>query len=87
MLWREIRRLNPTVRTLRDFFGTNNAEFSALSATSGTVRRFSRFSEAIHEVINARVYSGIHFRTADVQGAVIGKKVARWREKHFFQPR
>jgi hypothetical protein len=75
------------VRTLRDFFGTNKAEFSALSATSGTVRRFSRFSEAIREIINARVYSGIHFRIADVQVAVIGKKVAHWRKKHFFQPR
>ena len=75
------------VRTLRDFFGTNRAEFSALSATSGTVRRFSRFSQAIHEIVDARVYSGIHFRIADVQGAVIGKKVARWRENHFFQRR
>lgn len=74
------------VRTLRDFFGTNQAEFSAQSAVSGTVRSFSRFSEAIHEVINARVYSGIHFRIADAQGAVIGKKVANWREKHFFGP-
>jgi hypothetical protein len=74
------------VRTLRDFFGTNQAEFSAQSAVSGTVRGFSRFSEAIHEVINARVYSGIHFRIADAQGAVIGKKVANWREKHFFGP-
>jgi hypothetical protein len=74
------------VRTLRDFFGTNQAEFSALSGFSGTTRSFSRFSEAIHEIIDARVYSGIHFRIADVQGAVIGKKVANWREKHFFQP-
>lgn len=74
------------VRTLRDFFGTNQAEFSALSGFSGTTRSFSRFSEAIHEIIDARVYSGIHFRIADAQGAVIGKKVANWRKKHFFQP-
>jgi hypothetical protein len=74
------------VRTLRDFFGTNQAEFSTVSAISGTRRSFSRFSEAIHEIIDARVYSGIHFRIADAQGAVIGKKVANWREKHFFQP-
>ncbi len=25
-------------------------------------------------------------RTADTQGAVIGKKVAHWERKHFFQP-
>ncbi len=75
---------NSIVRTLRDFFGTDRAEFSALSATSGTTRSFSRFSHAIDEIIDARVYSGIHFRIADEQGAEIGKQVARWREKHFF---
>jgi hypothetical protein len=32
------------------------------------------------------VWSGIHFRTADVQGAVLGKKVARWLDKHYLQP-
>jgi hypothetical protein len=29
---------------------------------------------------------GIHFRTADVQGAVVGKKVAHWLYRHAFQP-
>ena len=38
------------------------------------------------EIIDARVWGGIHFRTADVQGAVIGKKVAHWLRKHYFQP-
>ena len=37
------------------------------------------------ENINARVWAGIHFRTADVQGAVLGKKVARYLHKHYFQ--
>jgi len=50
------------------------------------LRTYTRFSETIKEIIDARVYAGIHFRTADVQGAVIGKKVAHWEEKHYFQP-
>lgn len=74
------------VKTLRDFFGTDRAEFSATSAFSGTTRSFTRFSHAIEEIIDARVYSGIHFRAADVQGARIGKQVARWREQHYFHP-
>ena len=74
------------VRTLRDFFGTNRMSFSAFSAVSGTTRSFTRFSQAIKEVIDARVYAGIHFRTADIQGARLGKKVARWRDRHHFQP-
>ena len=72
--------------SLRDFFGTDRAEFSATSAFSGTTRRFTRFSQAIEEIIDARVYSGIHFRTADEQGARIGKQVASWRDRHYFEP-
>jgi hypothetical protein len=64
------------VRTLRDFFGTNRTRFSTQSAISGTTRRFTRFSQAIDEVIEARVYAGIHFRAAGVQGARLGRKVA-----------
>jgi hypothetical protein len=30
--------------------------------------------------------SGIHFRTPDVAAVVIGKKVATWVAKHYFQP-
>jgi hypothetical protein len=32
------------------------------------------------------VWAGIHFRTADVQGSVLGKKVAQYLKKHYFQP-
>jgi hypothetical protein len=49
-------------------------------------RSFSRFSQAIEEVVDARVWSGIHFRTADEQGEVIGRDVAKWRYKHYLQP-
>jgi hypothetical protein len=36
--------------------------------------------------IDARVWDGIHFRTADTRGAVLGKKVAHYLEKRYFQP-
>ena len=55
--------------------------------TSGTTRSFTRFSQAIEEIIDARVYSGIHFRSADVQGARLGRQVARYRERHYFGPK
>jgi hypothetical protein len=32
------------------------------------------------------VWAGIHFRTADVQGSVLGKKVAHYMRQHYFQP-
>jgi hypothetical protein len=51
----------------------------------GQPRHFDRLSAALKEVIDARVWGGIHFRTADVQGAVMGKKVAHWLDTHYFQ--
>ena len=74
------------VYTLKNFFGTDKIGFSAFSNKSCTTRNFDRFSDALKEVINARVWAGIHFRTADMQGAVLGKKVARYLKKHYFQP-
>jgi hypothetical protein len=74
------------VQTLQNFFGTDKISFSAFSNKSCTTRSFERFSDAAKEVIDARVWAGIHFRTADVQGAVLGNKVARYLERHYFQP-
>jgi membrane-associated phospholipid phosphatase len=42
---------------------------------AGFVRTWEAFTDGIAEVIEARIYSGIHFRTADERGAAIGKKV------------
>jgi hypothetical protein len=73
-------------RTLRDFFGTDNIAFSVTSVNSGTTRSYTSFSHAVKEGIDARVWSGIHFRTADEDGARIGKQVARYSAKHYFHP-
>lgn len=72
--------------SLGDFFGTDRVEYSATSTNSMTTRRFSSFSQGIQEIIDARVYSGLHFRRADVQGARIGARIAHYREQHYFHP-
>ena len=78
------------VNTLKEFFGTDKVSFTAVSNKCLPApcpgRTFDRFSLALKEVIDARVWSGIHFRTADVQGAVLGKKVEHYMEKYFFEP-
>jgi hypothetical protein len=73
------------VYTLQNFFGTDRIGFSAFSNKSCTTRSFDRFSHALREIIDARVWAGIHFRTADTQGAVLGKRVAHYLKKHYFQ--
>ena len=74
------------VHTLRNFFGTDRIAVSVFSNKSCSWRNFDRFSDILKEVIDARVWAGIHFRTADTQGSVLGKKVAYYLKKHYFQP-
>ena len=74
------------LHTYRAFFGTDKVAFDLFSNRFAQPRHFERFSHALKEIIDARVWGGIHFRTADVQGAVIGKQVAHWLEKHSFRP-
>ena len=63
---------------LRQFFGRDDIPFSAYSADSGSVRHFDGFSDAVAEVTEARIWGGVHFRTADVQGVQLGNQVARY---------
>jgi hypothetical protein len=79
-----------TLHTLAAFFGTDKIAFTAESNRCSPApcppRSFARFSVALKEIIDARVWSGIHFRNADEQGATLGKQVARWLQKHYFKP-
>lgn len=49
-------------------------------------RQWESFGEGVDEVIDARVYSGIHFRTADEVGARQGRQVARFVWTHALRP-
>jgi len=73
------------VRTLQRFFGTDRVPLTLSSNESGTTRHFARLSDILGEVMNARVWAGIHFRTADVEGAKLGAIVARYERRHYFQ--
>ena len=54
--------------------------------TPGFVRHWQTFSEGVEEVIDARVYSGIHFRAADDTGARMGRQVAQFVLTHALRP-
>jgi len=49
---------------------------------SGFPRQWATFSQGVEEVIDARVYSGIHYRTSDETGARLGNQVARFVFNH-----
>ena len=64
--------------SLASFFGTDRVSWNLNSTTSGEIRQFRRFSDAVEQVIDARVWGGIHFRSSDEEGAELGDAVARW---------
>lgn len=74
------------VHTLQSFFGTDDVEVTFASPRTGTTRTFPTLSAVLDQVIDARVWAGIHFRTADVEGAALGEAVAEYLADHFFEP-
>ncbi len=75
------------VEVLQTFFGTDKMAFGVTSSQfNGETRHFTRFSQPLKEIVSARVWAGLHFRTADVQGRNLGRKVAHYGLKNFLQP-
>jgi hypothetical protein len=83
----------------RYFFGKDKMTFSLTSpgvpanaaagnpiGVAGGTRTYGRFSDVLRDTIEGRILNGFHFRTADEHGAWIGKQVAKWVDRHFFEP-
>jgi hypothetical protein len=73
-------------RVLTHFFGERTSFSMTSDVMLGVVRSFSSFSDALHEVMNARVFAGIHFRTACEDGEVTGTAVADYILTNSLQP-
>jgi membrane-associated phospholipid phosphatase len=74
------------VAILASIFG-DNASFDVTSDTRAGVRSFSSFSVALAEIHDARVFGGIHWRTACRIGSAIGEAVASYVSSHAMQRR
>ena len=76
-------------RVLALFFGTDYMTFSMTTTNAASpqqTRTYSRFSDVAEDVVNARIYEGIHFRFADVEARKQGRHVAQWAYAHFLRP-
>ena len=75
-------------RALAGLLGLGGGEIDLFltSVAAGETRHYTSKSQLIHDAVDSRVWSGIHFRTADRVGAEIGKLVARRALSQFFQP-
>lgn len=77
-------------RSLALFFGENEMSFSITTTnpvpTVTDTRNYTRFSDVQQEVVDARIYEGIHFRFADEAARKQGRQVAQWAHGHFLRP-
>ena len=69
-------------RVLSHYFGENTAITITNDALPGQMRIFSSFSAALEEIVNARVFGGIHFRTDCEAGQTLGNSVGEYVIKH-----
>jgi hypothetical protein len=74
-----------SMHAFASFFGTDEVTFFLTSSRfPGEQRVFQRFSDVTNEVLEARIWAGIHFRNTDVQAADLGRDVERYIHKHYF---
>ncbi len=73
--------------TAEAFFGKGKFDFSLTATILGApvTRDYERFTDVLDDTIDARIFLGLHFRAPDEQGAGIGKDVAHWLDKNYFQ--
>ena len=67
-------------------FGENTA-FTLTSEIRPGTRSYANFSDALAEIVDARVFGGIHFRTSCLRGTALGRAVADYVSRHAMRPR
>jgi hypothetical protein len=76
-------------RSLQKTLGTGQLDLTLGSTApgfSGITRHFDNAGDLNEAVINARIWLGIHFRSADVDGVKMGQHAANWVLDHAFLP-
>lgn len=63
-------------KILQKFFNSDDVKLSFTFPAGAVTRYYSSFSQISKENENARVWGGIHTRTADVQGTKLGYQIA-----------
>jgi hypothetical protein len=72
-------------RGLADVLGTDQLNVTLIStAVPGIARHYDSVASLCDDVISARVWLGIHFRTADARGVAIGQHVSDYILTHDF---
>jgi hypothetical protein len=68
-------------------FGDDIPEASLVSTTApGVTRKFTKLSGYVEEVVNARIYDGVHYRTSGEVGAEMGRKIGEYAAANYMRP-
>jgi hypothetical protein len=74
-------------RILKRFFRSDKMTFVITSTTAPTdPRTYTRFSDVADDMVEVRIYEGIHFRFADVDARRQGEQVANQAFRKFLRP-
>jgi hypothetical protein len=71
--------------TLALYFGKDEMTFTVTSEhpkAEQKTRTYNRFSDMAKDMVNVRIYHGVHFRTADEEAREQGRNVAKWVYEH-----
>jgi hypothetical protein len=75
------------------FLGTNQIDLdihgfdpAGPAGNLNAVRHFSRANDLRQEIIDARLWAGLHYHFSSVAGVILGRKVAKYDLSHAFRP-
>jgi hypothetical protein len=80
------------VTVMRMFFGDDPTggpfQITSTFVNPGgpAVRTFETFTQPLTELIEARIWAGLHYRSGDVEGQRLGRNVANYGAANYFQP-
>jgi hypothetical protein len=75
-------------RSLQKIVGTTDLDITlrtSIPTLAGVTRRYDRAADLNRDVVNARIWLGIHFRFADTAGITMGQRAASYVLGHAFQ--
>jgi hypothetical protein len=78
--------MGAVTRAMSGTLGLGGDRIDVNITVAGVTRHYEFASQLNQDAIDARVWSGIHFRTADVVGSEIGIQVGDWALDNYFQP-
>lgn len=74
-------------QALTRVLGTDRIDVTVTSPATNTTRRYEYAAPLRQDALDARVWSGLHFRFADVSGLAGGTDIANWALDRYFRPR